>query len=271
VIPGLDDGPETMEESLEMCKIAYEDGTETLVATPHVNPGVYDNDWNSIKNGHEQLLSAITSIGLPIKLGIGADVRLTELLMFKTDPSEFITINQNNKYMLLEFPDSLIPPNTDRFLFELQLKGITPIITHPERNHEMQTNPNLLYRFVRMGCVVQVTAMSFTGGFGEDLKDLSELFLAHNMVHVVASDGHSTNHRLPLLGDCYEHITRIAGEKIAQSLFIDTPGLILEGKEIYPEEPVEILSRHYNMFNRGIRKMKRWFNLNPLSEDQELD
>ncbi|OGL43522.1 MAG: hypothetical protein A2161_14360 [Candidatus Schekmanbacteria bacterium RBG_13_48_7] len=261
LIPGIDDGPETMEESLQMCRMAYEDGSETIVATPHVNPGVFDNDWETISAGFNSLEKAVKSAGIPLQLYAGADVRMNEMLMKNTDPDEFITINHNNVYMLLEFPDSLIPPNTDHFIFNIKLKGITPILTHPERNYEVQRNPNILFHLVNMGTLVQITAMSLIGEFGENLRDLCELLLTSNLVHVVASDAHSVNHRPPLLREAFNLTAELIGEKQALCLFTDTPGKIVAGEEITPEEPNEITSGHQRFMSKGIRKFKKFFNL----------
>ena len=260
LIPGIDDGPQTMEESLKMCNMAYENGSRTIVATPHVNPGVHNNSWEDIQAGFKHLQDAVTSAEIPLDLRVGADVRVNEMLMQIKDPKNYFTINNNNKYMLLEFPETLIPPNTDRFLFELKLKGITPIITHPERNYEIQRNPNLLYHFVNMGMLVQLTAMSITGEFGDNLDELSELLLMHNLVHVVASDAHSAVHRPPLLSEAFKAVAALAGEDKALELFVRFPGAIVDGIEVTPEEPYEISYSPGSMMTRGIKRIKRFFN-----------
>ena len=161
---------------------------------------------------------------------------------------EIMSINNTKRYFLLEFPAHAIPLNIDKLIFNLLLKGITPVLTHPERILEVQENPNRIYELVSMGVLSQVTAMSVTGEFGTKVRKCARMLLKHNLAHIIASDAHSADYRPPILSDAVKVVSRLLGEERAMEMVTTVPLQIIRG------EPVQVL-----MPPTKIRRKLFWF------------
>ncbi len=258
ILHGLDDGPETLDQSLEMCRRAYSDGIRTIFATPHVMNGVYESDRPVILARIEELKGALcrcefrnSTRGQPFGEGgsfvqpdlrvlPGADVHLDEAILRHLRQGRLMTLGDKGRYLLLEFPYHGIPYLTEKILFELLANGITPIITHPERNPEVERNLPRYYQMIEMGCLAQVTAMSLTGGFGPEVKRLGEKLLVHGLVHIIASDAHSIERRPPVLTSAIRAASKLVGDDEAKRMVSDYPQSILEGKRPNVPKPVPI-------------------------------
>jgi protein-tyrosine phosphatase len=240
ILPGLDDGAETMEQSVEMAEMAIEDGITHVVGTPHAN-GEYRYDPDLIRQRRDELQARV---GDRLKLATGCDFHLSfeNIQDLRANPGKY-TINQKN-YLLVEFADFSIPPGTDETLHQLQLLGISPIITHPERNRLIRSKPEQLRRWLRQGCYVQITAQSLLGGFGESTQKQAEEWLKQDMVHFFASDAHGTGKRPLKLRAAYEAAAEKRGEEVARALFFDNPLAAFEGRPLpYEPEPPEASNR----------------------------
>ena len=240
ILPGLDDGAETIEQSVEMAEMAIADGITHVVGTPHAN-GEYRFDPVLIRQRRDELQARV---GDRLKLATGCDFHLNfeNIQDLRANPAKY-TINQKN-YLLVEFADFSIPPGTDETLHQLQLLGISPIITHPERNRLIRTKPEQLRRWLRQGCYVQITAQSLLGGFGESTKKQAEEWLEQDMVHFFASDAHSTGKRPLKLRAAYEAAAEKRGEEVARALFFENPLAAFEGRPLpYEPEPPEASNR----------------------------
>jgi protein-tyrosine phosphatase len=244
ILWGADDGARTLEDSLEMCRIAYTDGIRTIVATPHTLNGLYQNDRPSIIAKVRELNAALlhSEIRVPkskfrnpkSKLVIlpGADVHLCERVLPQLDEGKITTLGDRGKYLLIEFPSTGIPCGAEGVLHQLISRGVIPIISHPERNLEVARNPKRYHEMNRMGCLGQVTAMSLTGGFGPGSMRLAEQLLSEGLVHIIASDAHSTDGRPPLLSPALSAAAKIVGEEEALRMVTEYPRAILEGRKL---------------------------------------
>jgi len=235
ILWGIDDGARTVEDSLEMCSIAYRDGIRTIVATPHTLNGLHRNDRPSILAKVKELNAALlhSEIQIPkskFQILPGADVYLCEQTLRQLDGGAVTTLGDGGKYLLLEFSFHGIPHGAEEIIFQLMARGVIPIISHPERNLEVRQNPRRYYEMIRMGCLGQLTAMSLTGGFGPEVKRLSEKLLTEGFVHVIASDAHSTDGRPPVLSEAVHAAARIVGRKEAFRMVTEYPGALLEGR-----------------------------------------
>ena len=237
ILPGIDDGAQDLEETLEMCRIAVDDGITTTVACPHQHNGVYHNSSESILKGVQEVSAALKKENIPLKLLPGADVHIEVDTGEQIESGEIMTINNNRRYFLLEFPAHTIPPNIDKIIFNLLLKNITPILTHPERIIEVQENPNLIYDIVSQGVLSQITAMSITGGFGRMAKKCAQTLLEHHLAHIIASDAHSTERRPPILSDGVEAASRIVGEERATAMVTSIPAAVIQGVPVSVLDP----------------------------------
>ena len=232
ILPDVDDGPGSVKESLAMAEIARKDGIHTIVATPHTLDGVYRNTFPDIIARVASLQKVFYENRMDIRLFAGADVHLCTRLMERVNSGEAGTINGENKHLLLELPSQSIPEGVRDEIFSLKLNGITPIITHPERNAVIQRDPGILYELISMGALAQVTAMSLTGNFGPRPLRCAGKFLEMGMAHLVASDAHSTVHRIPGLERAYGIVQRKLGQAEAEEVFINRPAKILSGEAV---------------------------------------
>ena len=191
ILPGLDDGSRSAEESLAMVRLALQDGIRTIVATPHALDGVYNVLPAEITEGVAVFQKLLGARGLDLRVCVGADVHLSPGMAEKIKTGAVGTINDTGRYFLLELPPQTIPSGIKEEIFALKMQGITPIITHPERHPAILRDMNLLHDFISMGALSQITAMSLTGEFGEGVQRCSQELLKHRFVHIIASDAHS--------------------------------------------------------------------------------
>lgn len=196
ILPGFDDGPETVEESLRMARAFVEAGYAAVVATPHVIPGVYENTRASILRGVRRLQQQIRDAGIPLSVLPGAEYHLTDRLVPLLQEGELLTLNDTGKHLLVELPWVHLPTYASHVLFELLLAGVTPIIAHPERNDFLARHPEILTEFSRRGVLAQVTAGALTGLFGPAERRASRIFIEEGTAQLVATDAHNPGRRL---------------------------------------------------------------------------
>ncbi|MEN6440241.1 MAG: CpsB/CapC family capsule biosynthesis tyrosine phosphatase, partial [Syntrophobacter sp.] len=146
------------------------------------------------------------------------------------ESGELLTINNGGTFALVETPYEIIPPNLDRLFWMLQVKGITPILAHPERNVRLLRDPMLLHKWVEAGTLVQVTAGSIEGSFGGDIREFARDLLRRRMVHFVASDAHNAGRRCPALSEAREITASIIGPEEAKRIFTLHPSSIVRGE-----------------------------------------
>lgn len=225
ILPGIDDGPQDIEESIEMANIASLDGITTIVATPHI----YETPTpeGSIRERVHLLNSRLTEQNIPVKILYGADVSA----MLDVGLLQAYTIHQT-RYILIEFPHAFLPHNSRDIVFRMRMKGYRPIMTHPERNMSVINDPRLLFDLLDTGVLVQVTADSLTGTFGVDIQECACYFLKRGAVDFIATDAHSSNYRRPVLSKAVEVAGRIIGKDRALDLVTVNPEMMLTGK--YP-------------------------------------
>lgn len=247
ILPGLDDGPENIAESLEMAETAIADGITHVVATPHCNTE-YAFDYRRVREVREELQG---KIGERLKLATGCDFHLNpeNLEALRENPARFC-INQKD-YLLVEFNEFSIPPAMDQTLHELQLAGLRPIVTHPERNAILRAQPERLAKWVRTGNSVQVTGGSLTGVFGPAAQRNAMRWIADGVVQIVASDAHNVRGRPLKLQPSFDVVFQQFGEEMARGLFVENPLAAFEGRELpYVPEIVE---------EEGAKPRKRFF------------
>jgi protein-tyrosine phosphatase len=215
-----------------MCQQAYEDGIKTIVATPHTLNGVYDNYPQVIEEKVKTLNQKLKENNIPLQILPGSEVHLREDIIEKLKKHEILTLNKNN-YILLEFPTTQIPLQIEEILFQIQIMGITPILSHVERNLEFQRQPDLLANLIQKGALAQLTAASLCGAFGTKIRKLSQEFLANSLIYCMGSDAHSNSEqgRSPTLSKAVSEASKIIGQKLAQDLVQANPQkIIMNGK-----------------------------------------
>jgi protein-tyrosine phosphatase len=220
----MDDGPSGTDESLKMIGIAKRDGIAHIFATPHIADGLFPNDGPKIISSVEDLRRQLPE---GMELLHGADVRITPDLVKRIESGEIPTLN-GSRYILIEFPEFIIPPNVEDFIFNLRVHGTTPVITHPERHLRLMHDLAALARLRDGGGMCQITAMSITGEFGPEIRNSSLAMIEKGLADVVATDAHNADTRPPVLSKAYKEVKKCFGGKIAENLFFENPGRILE-------------------------------------------
>jgi protein-tyrosine phosphatase len=228
ILPGLDDGPESFDMSVAMAEMAIADGVTHIIATPHASA---DHAFipNLVKQRRDELQEMFQG---RLTFATGCDFHLSfeNLQEVRFEPERF-TLNQKN-YLLVEFADFSIPSSLDHALHELQLAGLNPIVTHPERNPLIRSQPERLFRWLRQGCYVQITAGSFSGRFGKAAQEMAHDWLDAGAVHFVASDAHNITSRPLKLKEPFDEIAKSHGEETARALFIENPMAVFEGRPL---------------------------------------
>jgi protein-tyrosine phosphatase len=235
ILPDLDDGARDMVESVEMARIAAEDGITHMVATPHMFNGLSHNPEPGEVSVRVEALQ--TEVGDSLRILPGNEVHIAHDLAEKATAGLLTPLNKKS-YMLIEFPSMNAPVGCEELFYRLQLQGITPILVHPERNAQIQGRPSLVAKFIEKGVRIQVTAMSVTGEFGTAALKTAETLLRHNCVHFLATDTHRANRRPPILSAGRDAAAEIVGEEAARKLVQDNPGAVVEGKSFDPGPPI---------------------------------
>ena len=216
--------------------MAADDGIETIIATPHVFRGRWQN--TSRARLEEVAASLRGQLGESPRILLGSEYFFAHDIAEVLAAGEGIVPLAGSRYVLIEFTAHAIPPLVEQPFYRLQLDGWTPVIAHPERNIVFQSKPELLASLVRLGAKTQVTAASLLGDFGPEARDGAFDWIAAGMVHAVASDAHNLHKRPPRMTAALAAVRNTAGEAIANALFRDNPRAIVEARPLpYDPEP----------------------------------
>jgi protein-tyrosine phosphatase len=235
ILPGVDDGAKDWDQSLEMARLAVNDGITVMVATPHLFKGRtldlgHINDKSLILRHVAQLRQKLAEAAIPLEIIPGCDFPLGFESLQLLEDGRALTINDAHRYLLLELPDTSLPPAMEEICFQLKSRGLTPIITHPERHLILQEMPHKLKRLIDLGCLVQMTGNSLTGWFGRRVKKLSQQLIKMGYVHLLATDAHDPKRRPPLLSKAVTELSRLLGKDRARAMVHDLPGKIIAGE-----------------------------------------
>jgi len=224
LLPGIDDGAKSWEVTLEMCRMAAEDGVTHIVATPHAN-----FEYRYDRASHLSLLEELRSRVPGMTFSLGCDFHLSfENIEDAMDHPERYCIG-DTRYLLVELSE-YSAFNLSQTFFEMQSAGLLPIVTHPERNPVVLANPELLDRFAAVGCLFQITANSLTGFWGKASQKMCEAMLKKNMVHFIASDAHGVKNRPPILSAARVAAAKIIGTDAAEKLVNANPEAVLNNQ-----------------------------------------
>jgi protein-tyrosine phosphatase len=237
VLPGLDDGAVDLDEAVEMCRAAAEDGIEVLAATPHVR-----DDYPTTPLQMEQALAALrAAAGDSVRLVGGGEIDLEWLDRPRDELARF-ALAGNPKYLLVETPYVGWPLDLPEKLFRLLAEGITPVLAHPERNAEVQERPDLLEPIVAGGTLVQLTAASIDGRIGSRPRSCAATLLDRNLAHLLASDAHAPGVRAIGMSAA---VAALGDEPLARWLTVDVPSAIVENEPLPPRPPAARQRRRF--------------------------
>lgn len=251
---GVDDGPRHFEQSIELCRAAAADGIKTIVATPHVLRGSWQNDDPSL------ILRAVERLneelgGTPLVL-MGSEYYFGHDTVERLEGGT-VPFLAGSRYALIEFASNVVPPLADKVIHEMRLREWVPVIAHPERNLVFAEKDELIRRLIHLGARLQITSGSLLGQFGRRAQAAATDWLASEMVHFIASDAHNLEKRPPTMGSAYRYVAEHYGEERARSLTVENPGAVILNRPLpydpSPKPPASrsgFLSRFMRAFDR---------------------
>ncbi len=231
ILPGIDDGAADVGQALDMAAKAVADGVRIAAATPHFDALP---DWDRLKIAVNDLQTELDQAAIPLQLVSGAELYI--------DPQtaalpNIPTYGDQGRYVLIEFPMREIPGYARDAVFKLQVRGLTPIIAHPERYADVLADPNCLREWIDLGCLLQMNSGSLLGLFGSQVEETARILLAHDMVHLMASDGHSTGRRGMTMREGVQALEAIVSSAAIRELTETIPKRILEGEGVSSKTP----------------------------------
>ena len=231
-LPGLDDGPETMDQAVALCRALADDGLTAVIATPH-QFGRYDgrNEADEVRAAVSALNAALARESIPLIVVPGADVRVDERLVALLEADRALTLADGGRYLLQELPHEVFM-DLRLMTGALAARGITPIISHPERHVSLARRPDLVLPWLAEGAVLQITAGSLVGDFGPVAQQAAWQWLASGAAALVATDAHDTRGRGPRMSAAVDAIAGQLGAAAAGRACIDNPLRVMEGKEL---------------------------------------
>lgn len=227
ILPGVDDGADSIDTALAMARIAVEGGTEVMACTPHIYPGLYMNDALKIKRERDTFQKILDSCGISLQLVIGCDAHMVPELLDGLNVGRIPTL-AGSRYFLLEPAHHVAPPGFEQFVVNILAAGYVPIITHPERLTWIEDHNASIVELAHKGCWLQLTAGSLTGIFGKRAKYWSERLLDEGLVHLIASDAHDTVRRSPNMAPVVQILEHRVGLDEAKMLLTGRPQSVLD-------------------------------------------
>lgn len=237
LLPQIDDGSNSWEESLAMARQAAGDGTTELAVTHHIISNQEFGREPEILEKFAEMKKRMTAAKIALELHLGSEIFYQHDLDLS---SRIATLNNTRRYFLVEFPMQGIPRGAGEKFFELILDGKIPIIAHPERNIGFLKNPSRAFDFVQRGALLQMNAGSLTGKYGEGVKGLATALMNARLIHFVGSDGHNTDRRSMHMGETYRIVHDMWGDKTARQIFFENPRKMLAGEELHAPEPLPV-------------------------------
>lgn len=223
IIFGVDDGPKTIEESLDLIKESYEQGVRKIIATSHRRKGMFETSEEKIYANYEILKTKTKELFENIELYYGAEIYCTLESLKKIENDELPTI-ENTKYVLLEFSSTSRYNDIEKVVSKIVNTGKIPILAHIERYNELENNEKRVESLINRGAYIQINAASVLKPklFGDPLKiykKRAKYFLEKDLVHFIASDMHNTTNRKSYMKDAYNIVEKKYGTKRAENLF----------------------------------------------------
>jgi len=260
LLPGIDDGSPNLDTTLEMARIAVDDGISTIFCTPHIYPGLYDNRGPDIKRRVDALRLVLGDQSIKLSLNFGADVHLVPEVLEGLSTGRIPTLG-GSRYLLLEPAHTVRPPRFLESVFAPQARGFVPVITHPERLTWADEHYTDFLQLARSGCWLQITAGALLGTFGKRAQMLAERLTGDGWTAVIASDAHTTQRRAPRLSQAHLRAAQLVGSDEAKRCVYDRPLAIVNNSPagtVHPPPAMSDAGRGISPVGTLKGKLLRW-------------
>ena len=257
VLPGLDDGPTRIQESLEMMRSAQRAGVRAIVATPHCESHRLSLRTSVIEGAVIRLRAAAADDpeASSVALHVGSEMMLDPGVRAALDAGDVPTLGGNTRFALVELPMRWVPDYAEDALFELAATGYVPVLAHPERNHELSQRFDMMLRMIKRGALMQLEAGSFVGAYGPIAQQCAIDMIDRRMCHFIASDAHRPGAYDALIPHAIEAVAARIGREVADALFDTNPAAALAGERPVIAEPV--FEEEWQQLRRGTTKAGR--------------
>lgn len=251
LLPGIDDGSASWEESLAMAQQMVHNGTEIAIVTPHQLGNYSHNRGDVIRQRTAQLQDWLSRNQVPLRVLPGADVRIDSDMIERLSSGDCLSLGDHRRHVLLELPHELYMP-LEPVLEQLERLRMIGILSHPERNRGILRQPEVIEPLIDAGCLMQVTADSLVGDFGDEPRDLAEEIIASGHCHFLATDAHGANKRPPRMLRAYERAAELVGKEVAVAMCCRNPLAVAQGGEVEALPPIRKpawISRLFTVFS----------------------
>ncbi|GAA3605417.1 tyrosine-protein phosphatase [Secundilactobacillus similis] len=240
LLPGVDDGSKSLDISLRLAQEAVENGITHALLTPHHMNGVFMNHRSEVIEQTAHFQKELQDHGISLTVFPGQEVRINGDLLTALDENDILFADESGQYLMLEFPDDDVPAYTSDMVYQLQQRGIVPVIVHPERNTKIMKHPSLLFELLEKGCLSQITASSYVGTFGKKVEAFSEQLIAAGQGYLFASDAHDLPGRKYEMREAFGKLQMKFGSELANE-FEENAKAIINGDAVSPHriEPVK--------------------------------
>lgn len=232
LLPGIDDGARDMSMSLAMARAFVDQGVEIVACTPHILPGLYHNTGPQISQAVAALRIALQEHDIPLQIVAGADNHVVPDFVGQLQRGHLLTL-ANSRYVLVEPPHHVAPPQLDQMFFNILASGFCPILTHPERLSWIEQKYSLIRQLAAQGVWMQITCGSLRGAFGRRAQYWGEKMLDEGIVHLLATDAHDPQRRRPDLAEGRRLAERRVGATQAQHLVLTRPKAVVDDAPAY--------------------------------------
>lgn len=239
ILPNIDDGARSIEETFHLMKEAKEAGFEAVILTSHYMEDYYETNAPEREVWVKLIYDKLLEKGLDLKLYLGSEIYFSSHMIQLLEEGKACTINDTS-YVLFELPMQAEPMNLYDVVYEMLQYKLVPILAHPERYTFVQKEPNLIYDLIQKGVLMQANYGSFVGQYGEKAKIIAEKLLENNMIHFLGTDVHRENSIYPKIPFIIQNLSEKIGFEKLDQLTNRNPKLVLHNKKIEIEEPTEI-------------------------------
>ncbi|TAH67240.1 MAG: protein tyrosine phosphatase [Anaerolineaceae bacterium] len=227
ILPGADDGSESMEQTISMLHMAYKEHIGTIIATPHYIPGEDNPSVEYLRDIAEQVQQQAYKINKNLRILLGNELYYSESIIEELKSGKAMTL-ADSSYVLVEFAYGIDYKSMCRGINNLTCHGYIPILAHIERYFCLHRDANKVDELVKMGCYIQMNCHSVMGGFFNADASYNRKLLNNNLVHIVSSDCHSDRTRVPMMQTAVKHLLKKCDEEPVKKIFLENPTRILE-------------------------------------------